>query len=67
MPQTVKPSSMSVHNPFQRRKVDSKEAVRRGNPKEHVYGNKVRCITESRGYPTPKNRSPSRYATTTSW
>jgi hypothetical protein len=24
----------------------------------HVYGNKVRCDTETRGFPTPKNLSP---------
>jgi hypothetical protein len=43
-------------NPFKMRK--SEEAARAADPQVHVFGNKVICDTDTRGYPTPGNRSP---------
>lgn len=37
---------------------EDKEAVHEREPLVHVFGNQIVCDTDSRGYPTPKNRSP---------
>src|SRR5262245_21731756 len=44
-------------NPFQKRKAE--EAAREALPQIHVFGRGVICDTDTRGYPTPGNRSPA--------
>ncbi len=43
-------------DPFQLR--EDKEAVPEREPLVHVFGKQIVCDTDSRGYPTPRNRSP---------
>ncbi len=42
-------------NPFRRR--DPHAVVRAEEPYVHLYGNRVICETDTRGYPTPDNKS----------
>lgn len=49
------PKSKTPRNPFQKRK--SKSAARKATPKVHIYGNKVLCDTDTRGFATPGGRS----------
>jgi len=44
-------------NPVQLRKAD--EAVREAEPQIHVFGRGAICDTDTRGYATPRNRSPA--------
>jgi hypothetical protein len=43
-------------NPFQPRNAD--DAARAAAPQIHVFGNKVVCETDTRGFPTPGNLGP---------
>ncbi len=50
------PKATKQTNPFQTR--DPDEAAREAEPYVHVYGKGAVCDTDTRGYPTPGNRSP---------
>lgn len=47
-------STAASKGPFKR--LDGDEAARRQVPHVHVYGNHVKCITDTRGYATPDNQ-----------
>lgn len=53
---TAKPKKAS--SPFL--KNDQKEVLKAQNPHVHVYGGKIKCATDSRGYPSPDNQDRTR-------
>jgi Matrixin len=53
----LRPRETASHNPFQRR--DSASKLRAEERYAHVYGDGVICETDTRGYATPDNKSPT--------
>lgn len=41
-------------------KNDLKEILKAQDPHVHIYGEKVKCVTDTRGYPTPDNQDLTR-------
>ena len=41
-------------------KNDLKEILKAQDPHLHIYGEKVKCVTDTRGYPTPDNQDRTR-------
>lgn len=54
---TTRSAKKSPSNAFSRRKPDDVFAI--ADPQLHIYGKAQVCSTNSRGYPTPENRSPA--------
>jgi Matrixin len=56
---SAKKPDLDRHNddPFELRSPD--EMLRELEPLIHIYGNRVVCDTDKRGYPTPQNRNPA--------